>query len=84
MCLEGRIFGLFVFLKIYLIKLFAGESYEGEWENGFKHGFGVWKNNNGESYKGDWKMGKAHGKGHQVWSNGKHTNFSLENDRKMH
>lgn len=41
-----------------------GFKYEGEFDNGLKHGFGILRNNNDEEvYCGDWEMGRFHGDG---------------------
>ncbi len=44
--------------------------YEGEWENGQRHGKGrlIWKN--GKIYEGDWRNDKLNGKGRLRWING--------------
>ena len=36
-----------------------GEVYDGEWMNGIKHGYWVWKGTNGESYIGQWVSSRA-------------------------
>lgn len=50
-------------------------------ENGFRHGYGIYRYSNGDEYHGEWKEGKRSGKGKLTmsdlseyegnWSNGK-------------
>ena len=40
-----------------------GSSYEGEFVDWFKEGYGVFRWSNGSIYKGNWKSDKRHGKG---------------------
>jgi len=35
-----------------LYKWVNGDTYDGEWKEGNKHGYGVWKNDSGDSYVG--------------------------------
>jgi len=45
-----------------------GEVYDGEWCNGFKQVYGVWRGADGvESYIGQWIDSKAEGYGVHVW-----------------
>lgn len=44
--------------------------YDGEWVDGTKDGYGVWKGKNGDSYIGEWKNSKAHGYGVHTWPSG--------------
>ena len=37
--------------------------YEGEWKDGKKHGYGLYKYYDGTIYEGEWKDGKKHGEG---------------------
>lgn len=40
-----------------------GEEFVGEWKNGRKDGYGVWKSPKGDFYEGEWKNNKQNGKG---------------------
>ncbi len=53
------------------------EVYDGEWQQGQRHGYGIWKSNRGDSYIGEWKHGKADGYGVHQWTNGKKNAHSL-------
>jgi MORN repeat len=46
-----------------------GVKYRGQFQNGFKEGYGVmlWKT---RTYDGEWAENKPHGQGRVVWSNG--------------
>jgi hypothetical protein len=46
------------------------ELYDGEWREGMKHGYGLWKGQGGDSYIGEWRENKAHGYGVHTWKNG--------------
>ena len=52
------------------MKWASGSSYDGDWVDNKKHGFGVYKLSNGEIYVGEWKFGKRHGKGVNTWGSG--------------
>ncbi len=41
----------------------SGDVYDGEWENGQRHGRGEYTGVNGDKYYGEWKDGKRDGKG---------------------
>lgn len=45
----------------------AFKSYEGEWNNGGFHGWGVLELNSGESYRGQWVQGKRCDLGFHVY-----------------
>lgn len=48
----------------------TGQSYQGEWRNGKRHGFGVWKSIDigGENtYEGDFQNDMFHGRGFYTW-----------------
>lgn len=47
-----------------------GEKYFGEWNDGQKHGYGVFKWPGGAKHKGGWKDGMAHGHGVHTWPDG--------------
>ena len=43
----------------YIVKIYSnGDTYQGNWVEGQKHGFGVWKACNGDMYKGDWNKSR--------------------------
>ncbi|KAA0167057.1 hypothetical protein FNF27_07385 [Cafeteria roenbergensis] len=43
----------------------ATGSYQGEWRNNERHGFGTLTTSNGSKYEGEWVAGKRHGRGTQ-------------------
>ena len=47
-----------------------GQTYNGDWADGNKHGKGVYRWPNGDSYEGDWVNGKRTGRGVFRWPNG--------------
>ena len=47
-----------------------GETYEGKWRLGIRHGWGAGKFTDGSSYEGDWKNDQFHGKGKYTATNG--------------
>jgi hypothetical protein len=47
-----------------------GEVYDGEWDQGLKQGYGIWKGIKNDSYIGEWSTSKAHGYGVHTWPNG--------------
>ncbi len=59
-------------LKVTINKFVSknGDEYEGEWENGKKHGKGTYKYCNGRVYEGSFKNGKKHGFGTYTFSDG--------------
>lgn len=40
--------------------------YEGQWQNGKKHGQGTWNDFYGSKYVGEWKNGLKHGFGNFI------------------
>ena len=40
-----------------------GTSYEGEWEGGKRHGYGIWTRPDGTKFVGEWADDKPHGEG---------------------
>ena len=42
----------------------SGSIYDGEYEKGEQHGYGVYKKVDGSRYEGSWFKGKCHGKGY--------------------
>lgn len=53
-----------------------GQVYKGAYQNGKKHGYGVYTWEDGKEYAGNWQNGKQHGEGvykgrKGVWENGK-------------
>ena len=40
-----------------------GSTYEGDWKNGQRHGYGVWERTDGLRYEGEWEYDKPHGQG---------------------
>ena len=44
--------------------------YEGEWKNGKREGFGIYKYNNNEKYMGTWKNDLEDGDGRYIYKNG--------------
>lgn len=47
----------------------SGESYEGNWVNAKKHGFGKYTWKNGKVYTGNWDNGKMEGTGKMIINN---------------
>lgn len=49
-----------------------GSSFKGDFKQGQRNGYGVWKANNGrlEAYKGHYSMDKKSGYGIYTWDNG--------------
>lgn len=47
-----------------------GRRYEGELENGYRHGRGIMHYSSGAVYDGEWENGKKHGHGKYTWSGG--------------
>lgn len=47
-------------------------SYEGNWEHGMKHGYGVFVWSDGSKYEGYFKDDQFHGEGEYTRSDGKH------------
>jgi hypothetical protein len=52
------------------IILDGGITYEGQWKNNEKQGYGVQKWPNGARYEGQWEEGKATGLGKFFYANG--------------
>ena len=52
--------------------------YEGDWERGKHHGFGVKKFTDGTTYEGPWYYGKPHGAAILYWSDGRVFNIEFE------
>uniref|UniRef100_A0A7S1UNY1 Uncharacterized protein n=1 Tax=Grammatophora oceanica TaxID=210454 RepID=A0A7S1UNY1_9STRA len=48
-----------------------GDVYEGEWNNGIRHGLGVYTWYEGDLYTGPWLDGRRHGHGTFVYSDGR-------------
>jgi len=46
-----------------------GSVYNGEWEDGKRHGQGIYRYINGDYYDGEWKDGRKHGKGFYLFAN---------------
>ena len=44
--------------------------YIGEWKNGLREGFGIYKYNNGDKYMGKWKNNLEEGDGRYIYNNG--------------
>jgi len=53
-----------------MIILIDGETYDGEWKNGFADGKGTYTRIDGSKYKGKSKKGERHGSGRIVWKTG--------------
>ena len=49
---------------------YEGFSYDGEWEDGLKHGQGKMKLPDGSVYEGDFLHGEMLGRGRRTWSDG--------------
>ena len=47
-----------------------GTTYEGEWQNGKRHGYGICVMSEGTVYEGEWQGGKYHGYGKEVAPDG--------------
>ena len=45
-----------------------GFEYQGEWQDGKKHGIGTYTYPDGSKYVGEWKDDKKHGEGTNIWS----------------
>eukprot|EP00546_Thalassionema_frauenfeldii_P020876 CAMPEP_0178903642 /NCGR_PEP_ID=MMETSP0786-20121207/5266_1 /TAXON_ID=186022 /ORGANISM="Thalassionema frauenfeldii, Strain CCMP 1798" /LENGTH=853 /DNA_ID=CAMNT_0020575027 /DNA_START=141 /DNA_END=2702 /DNA_ORIENTATION=- len=54
-----------------ILRVDTGDVYEGEWENGQRHGQGVYTWYDGDLYTGPWREGKRHGHGVFVFSDGR-------------
>lgn len=48
----------------------GGAAYEGEWQDGKRHGYGVWTRPDGTRYAGMWEGDKPHGEGTIVLADG--------------
>jgi hypothetical protein len=59
-----------------------GDSYEGNLENGKKHGWGAQTYDNGDEYRGNWENGKRHGYGTQTYGNGDSYTGNWENGKR--
>jgi hypothetical protein len=44
--------------------------YEGEWKEGYKHGFGIFRSHDGDVYEGQWRYDCRHNAGKQTTANG--------------
>ena len=56
---------------LYFIYSWAnGETYDGQWKNGSKNGYGIWDGLNCDKYMGEWKDNKFHGQGIYTHPNG--------------
>lgn len=53
-----------------IIKYNNGDIYEGQFEKGFRDGFGKMNYKNGDIYIGRWTLGKPHGYGKMYYNNG--------------
>lgn len=49
-----------------------GSFYVGEFVNGLRHGYGVWRSSEvgGDTYEGNYKDDKKSGRGKYTWANG--------------
>ena len=47
-----------------------GDTYDGEWQAGKKHGQGTYTWVNGDRYEGEWDNGTKSGSGAYFWTNG--------------
>ena len=59
----------------------TGHIYEGDFKDGFPHGFGKLQINNGNVYKGEVMRGKCHGQGKLTFKNGRTLEGQFENDQ---
>lgn len=49
---------------------FSSGSYNGQWKDGLRNGYGVFSWDNGDVYKGNWVEDKRHGAGEYTWHDG--------------
>lgn len=49
---------------------FSSGSYNGQWKDGLRNGYGTFSWNNGDVYKGNWVEDKRHGAGEYTWHDG--------------
>ncbi len=64
--------------KIYRFK--NGDTYEGNFENGNKSGYGILRNSNGEVYEGEWLNNLKNGKGKYIFESGEIYEGSWKDD----
>ncbi len=60
-----------------------GTRYDGEWEGGKRHGYGVWSRPDGTRYVGEWKDDKPHGEGTLTAPDGSMYSGQWENGKKQ-
>lgn len=59
-----------------------GSTYDGEWIDNKKNGFGIITYTNGNRYEGEWNYDKINGKGKMTYNNGDIYEGDWENDKK--
>ena len=59
-----------------------GDTYEGEWSQGKKHGHGIMTYYNRDVYDGDWANDMKHGHGRYTWYNGGSYDGDYENGKR--
>ena len=59
-----------------------GDTYEGSWSQGKKHGTGKMTYRNGDIYDGSWENDMKHGHGVYTWSNGCMYDGDYKNDKR--
>ena len=55
----------------FIYKYSNGDVFEGNYENGVKHGYGKMTWSNGDVYEGNWQNDDLHGYGKYTWASGK-------------
>ena len=64
-----------------LIKLHNGDTYEGEFLNGAKHGHGIYTWSDGTRYEGEYRSGVKHGRGIETLSDGSRHKVEFRNGK---
>ena len=53
-----------------VMKYKDGSVYDGVWEKGHRHGFGIFNEPSGAEYCGNWRLDQRHGQGRQKMADG--------------
>lgn len=59
-----------------------GVEYNGEWQNGLRHGEGILKYKNGSIYEGQWAYGQKSGKGKMTYASGNYYDGEWKNNKR--
>ncbi len=71
-CSDGKI----------IFKYENGDTYEGQWKDGLKHGNGKFTWEDGGAYEGQWKDGLMHGNGKYTFKSGNTYEGQFENEKR--